>query len=103
MKRYTDDERPNACCYDCGLEYGGNAWMDALVPNDVWAIINPTFHEGAGILCVSCINRRCVEAGLSNVPVWIASGALTSKDYDTLTPAVLKANSMTTSVTDEQV
>ena len=84
MKRYTDEEivqRDNPpACFDCGLPYGGDAWMDALVPNDVWEIINPTYHEGAGILCVSCINLRCIEAGLLYVPVWIGSGALISKD-----------------------
>lgn len=85
MRKYTDEEigafNP-LCCFDCGLVYGTPGWMDVLIPNDVWEMINPTFHEnsGAGILCIHCINRRCQELGLMYVPVWIGSGALISKD-----------------------
>lgn len=84
MKKYTDEEHEAfqnpLRCYDCGLEYGSDGWMDALIPNDVWEAINPTYHEGAGILCITCINRRCKIAGIGGVPVWITSGALHSKD-----------------------
>ena len=70
MKRWTDDERPRGGCYDCGLKYGEPGWIEAIVPDAVWEIINPTYHKDAGLLCITCIARRCMEAGLSNVPVW---------------------------------
>lgn len=76
IKRYADAERPTGQCYDCGLEYSGPAWVDVLVSDDVWEVINPTYHEGAGLLCFNCIARRCVEAGLEGVPIALVSGPL---------------------------
>lgn len=79
MRRYEDHERPlppeaPAACYDCRLRYDDPGWVDVLVPNDVWEVINPTRHPGAGLLCFTCIARRLVEAGLSSVLVQIRSG-----------------------------
>ncbi len=31
-------------CYDCGLEYGIDGWIEAIVPDYVWNLIRP---EGA--------------------------------------------------------
>lgn len=64
-------------CYDCGLRYGGPGWMDAVVANDMWAKISPTGDEG-GILCISCMARRCEALGLESVPCKITSGPLHS-------------------------
>lgn len=69
MKRFADHERPQGCCYDCGLSYRDPGWIEAVVPDVVWSIINPTYHETAGLLCINCISSRCAEAGLVNVPV----------------------------------
>lgn len=62
-------------CYDCGLVYGGEGWMDVTVPDEVWHQISPTHDEG-GILCITCIARRCERLLLENVPVKIQSGPL---------------------------
>lgn len=75
MKRYTDEEieafRNPLRCFDCGALYGQPDWIEATVPNDVWETINPTYHEnaGAGILCIVCMAKRCVEAGYYGVPM----------------------------------
>lgn len=79
MKKYEDHERPlppagEAACYDCRLPYGSPAWCDVIVPDDVWETINPTHYKGAGLLCFNCITARCIEAGLSSVPIRITSG-----------------------------
>lgn len=60
--RYRDDERPQGSCYDCGLEYSN--FPDMMIPDDLWERINPTEHEGAGILCPTCIARRLDHLGL---------------------------------------
>jgi hypothetical protein len=53
----------NLGCYDCGLAYGEPGWMDTHVPDDVWLKISPVGHEG-GILCISCMARRCEALGI---------------------------------------
>ena len=71
MKRYTvkETDRMPVGCYDCGLPYDRAAgWIETSVPDEIWDTIKPT-EEGDGLLCISCIARRCVEAGLENVPV----------------------------------
>ncbi len=60
-------------CYDCGFEYGGPGWCDAVVSNEVWLQISPTGHEG-GILCINCMGSRIEKLSLSNVPLKITSG-----------------------------
>jgi hypothetical protein len=60
-------------CYDCGKRYGGPDWIEAVVPHDIWAQISPTRDEG-GLLCINCMARRCVNAGLQDVPVQLTAG-----------------------------
>jgi hypothetical protein len=68
------------CCADCELPYGGPGWIDAVVPNDVWRQISPTHDEG-GILCITCMARRCEALGLEDVPVMLASGPFSWQAY----------------------
>ena len=58
-------------CYDCGLEYGGVGWIEAIIPDKVWNDISPTGDQG-GILCILCISRRLERKGYKNIPVWLA-------------------------------
>ena len=59
-------------CYDCGLEYGGDAWIEAIIPDKVWDRIRPDgCDKGCGILCISCIAKRIKQAGLETVPIWL--------------------------------
>lgn len=60
-------------CYDCRLPYTSIAWMDAVVSNEIWAKISPTGDEG-GLLCISCMARRCQWLDLDSVPMKITSG-----------------------------
>lgn len=61
-------------CYDCGLPYAGKHWVEAVVPHDIWNNhLSPTGNE-AGILCINCMAKRAVEAGLKDIPVRIAAG-----------------------------
>lgn len=59
-------------CYDCGLEYGGDGWIETIIPNFYWNLIRP---EGCGlecgILCISCIAQRLNKLGIKKVPVWL--------------------------------
>lgn len=65
-----------AVCYDCGRAYGDEyGFPDLTVQKSVWAKISPTGHEG-GLLCPSCLIRRVVDAGLTDVPARFASGPL---------------------------
>lgn len=68
------EQMSDSTCYDCGLLYSGDAWADVVVPDGYWEMINPTHHEGGGLLCFNCMNRRFAALGLSNVPFQIASG-----------------------------
>ena len=54
--RYKDSERPTKCCYDCRLKYA--EFPDMIINDELWELINPTFHNGAGILCPTCIANR---------------------------------------------
>ena len=57
-------------CYDCGKEYGGDDWIEAIIPDLIWNNISPTKNQ-SGILCISCMARRLSEAGYKKVPVWL--------------------------------
>ena len=58
-------------CYDCDLEYGGDSWIEAVIPDKVWNEISPD-GEGGGVLCISCIARRLREKFPNErVPVWM--------------------------------
>ena len=61
-------------CYDCGLKYGSDAWIEAIIPDKIWARIRPEKDETSktgGILCISCIVRRLNILGYKNVPIWL--------------------------------
>ena len=61
-------------CSDCGLPYGDPAWVEAIVPHDIWnEHLSPAGNEG-GILCINCMAKRAIAAGLSSVPVVLAAG-----------------------------
>jgi len=60
-------------CYDCGLPYGGDHWVEAVVPHDVWALISPSGNEG-GILCINCMAARLARLGVEDVPLKITAG-----------------------------
>lgn len=64
------EQRHVTDCHDCGLAYGGEGWIECIVPDDVWRAIGPTGDEG-GILCITCIARRAKRAGLKSVPVML--------------------------------
>ena len=65
-------------CYDCGEPY----WMDAAVPNDVWARISPTGDEG-GILCLRCIDRRCAALGIKTTArIYFPGEAVQGESYE---------------------
>lgn len=53
---YKDHERPTGACYDCAVNY--SEFPDVSVSDEIWELINPTEHEGAGLLCPTCIAKR---------------------------------------------
>lgn len=66
--------------------------MDALVSDEVWEQINPMgIPGGQGVLCISCMARRCAELGLRDVPVQIVSGALVCGDVISIRPIRTRA------------
>jgi hypothetical protein len=70
--RYRDDERPtDSRCYDCARPYASTG--DCAIPDELWEAINPTEHEGGGILCANCIIDRLRLVGISDVSahLWI--------------------------------
>lgn len=54
--KYNDYERPSGCCYDCRMKY--DEFPDMVIPDEIWESINPTFHDGAGLLCPTCSANR---------------------------------------------
>lgn len=59
-----------ACCFDCGLAYGSEGWIECVVPHEVWRTISPRGDEG-GLLCITCIARRLKRRGSDKVPVML--------------------------------
>jgi len=57
-----------AGCYDCGLPYQDDGWIEANIPDEIWKAISPTGDDG-GLLCVTCMARRLKKAGFEDVPV----------------------------------
>lgn len=57
-------------CYDCGLRYGDDGWIECMVPNDVWLKIGHT-GDLSGILCITCIARRAKRLGLTRISVML--------------------------------
>jgi len=69
---YLEDNMAHAHCYDCGLQYGSEAWIEAVIPDKIWNKIKPKdYEDGCGILCITCIARRLSILGFKNVPVWL--------------------------------
>ena len=59
-------------CYDCELEYGGDGWIEAIIPDKIWNKIRPEGNaENCGILCITCIVKRLRAGGFKGVPVWL--------------------------------
>jgi len=67
----TDLKLGKAECWECGLEYGIEGWVECVLPDDVWEIISPSYEKGCGLLCIGCIVARLEDAGLKNTPVKI--------------------------------
>jgi len=42
-------------CFDCGMAYGEDDWIDTVLPNEQWETI---FPKGNGLLCANCIIKR---------------------------------------------
>jgi len=55
-------------CYDCGLPYGDDGWIEANIPDEIWNAISPS-GGGGGILCITCMAKRLKKAGFEDVPV----------------------------------
>ena len=71
-KQKKGDNMSKACCYDCGLPYGQNGWIEAIIPDKIWNKIQPDgCADGGGILCILCISKRLDQIGLKGVPVWL--------------------------------
>jgi len=60
-----------AACYDCRLDYRKFP-LDAIVVDDLWELINPSKHDGGGLLCPNCICRRLKELGACVVYIRVA-------------------------------
>ena len=63
-------------CAGCGLPYGDENWIEAVVADEVWDKISVSPYQGTSILCIQCIARRCAEAELEDVRVIITAGPL---------------------------
>lgn len=57
-------------CYDCGKDYEGDDWIEAVIPDLIWYDISPTKDAG-GLLCISCMVKRLNHRGYKKVPVWL--------------------------------
>lgn len=67
VKAASDDPRTRhgyIACQRCGRGCG----MDAVIPDDLWREISPS-GDGAGMLCLWCIDERLRERGYEGVPV----------------------------------
>lgn len=80
--KYTDQDTLGGECYDCGLDYGGGAWADVSLPDEIWELISPTEYKGSGILCFNCMVRRLEFLGLEEVPFYVGSGPFCSYDEE---------------------
>ena len=69
-------QTPIGECYDCGRKYGGLGWVDAIIPDEIWAIISPSITEDKenGLLCFCCIAKRLEQNHLTDISVKLTSG-----------------------------
>ena len=72
--KYDEGDRSTGVCMDCGKYYGGAGWVDAVVPDAYWELINPTNDKGCGLLCFNCMAMRFEFLGLQEVPIYFGSG-----------------------------
>lgn len=67
------------------LSCGERVWYTFVVPDDVWkniAPLQPFEHNGGGVLCVRCMDRRCEDLGIETTGTFHYYGkALTSLKY----------------------
>ena len=71
---YHLQNAPVVACADCGLAYGDDGWIEAIVPDRIWDRIRPGgSYPGGGILCITCMARRLTRLGFSfkAIPVWL--------------------------------
>lgn len=66
--RYVDEERQGGSCYDCELAYR-HFPIEMVIDNETWELINPTYHEGAGLLCHNCMIARLRKKDIDFVTV----------------------------------
>lgn len=64
MKREWDGEH----CQVCGEGYDDVYWL----PNEWWALINPSPHPDGGLLCPDCALSRLRQARRPTGWAWIA-------------------------------
>jgi len=86
--KHPIDERPQGCCYDCGMKYGD--FHDMVVPDDVWEKISPTHWQGAGLLCPTCMANR-----LDFIGEWYEKGFFLLKEKPTVFSPSSQPNSLT--------
>lgn len=74
-------------CYECGVLYGSDEWIETVVPTKFWFLISPTKDEG-GVLCFRCMQRRFAylgygKKGVPPVPfrVYYPGGSMRSELY----------------------
>ena len=68
-------------CDVCGESH----WYNFFVPDDVWEQIAPLDYVpgGGGILCVRCIDKRCVKLGIKTTGRFYFTGeAVTALTFD---------------------
>ena len=69
-----DHDLPPVACADCGLAYGGDGWVEAIIPDRVWDKIRPEgTYPASGILCITCMAARLKRLGFKpkTIPVWL--------------------------------
>jgi len=69
IKKYNYDPEKHACCYDCSLPYENSKWVDVVVSDFDWELINPSYYKGGGLLCFNCMMARFVDIGKDNVQI----------------------------------
>lgn len=65
-----------AKCFDCGMPYGTEDWVDIVLPNEQWDMI---FPEHDGLLCPNCIMKRASK--IKGVVI-LKTKFVFSEDYD---------------------
>lgn len=74
----SENTAPPLTCMDCDELYSSPYWIEATISDEVWREIT---GSDEGILCIRCIARRCVDAGMTSVPVVLSGGVLHNGMY----------------------